>query len=114
MLIIPTTAERAQVLNVSLNGQNCDIWIYQKSTGLYVDLYVDTTLIIGGVLCLDRNKIVRSAYLGFIGDLFFYDTEAFANAAGQFTASDPVWSGLGTQFLLYYLEATDPTTPGPL
>ena len=113
MLIIPTVPAWAQQLETTLAGQNCEISIYQKSTGLYLDLTANGTLIIAGALCLDRNRIVRSVYLGFIGDLFFWDTQAFTNAAGQFVAADPVYSGLGSQFQLMYLEATDPASPGP-
>ena len=96
MLIIPTVATPAQTLTVTLANQPCSISIYQKSTGLYIDLYVNGVLIIGGVICLDAVKIVRDAYFGFVGDLAFFDTQ---------TASDPDYTGLGSQFVLAYLEA---------
>ena len=72
--------------------------IYQKITGLYMDLYVDNALVIGGVICEDRNRIVRSKYLGFIGDFMFYDNHG---------KSDPTYDGLGNRYTLLYLEATD-------
>lgn len=65
---------------------------------LYLDLYVNDALIIGGVLCLNANVIVRDAYLGFTGDLAFYDTQG---------TSDPVSTGLGGRYVLMYLEAAD-------
>jgi hypothetical protein len=94
MLTIPLLAVPAQLLTVSLNNQTCQINIYQKVSGLYVDLYVNNALIIGGVLAENLNRIVRSAYLGFVGDLAFVDNEA-----GD---SDPVFFDLGTRYTLGY------------
>jgi hypothetical protein len=42
--------------------------------------------------------MVRETYLGFIGDLSFTDTQG---------TSDPVYTGLGSRFVLLYLEASD-------
>jgi hypothetical protein len=93
MMVIPTTSVPAQSFNVALNGQACTIRITQKTTGLFLDVLVNNALIVGGVLCLDRTRIVRDAYLGFIGDLFFVDTQG---------TSDPYYSDLGSQYLLLY------------
>jgi len=93
-LIIPIIDVPSQTLTIVLNGQNCRINLYQKSTGFYCDLYVNDVLIIGGVLCENLNRIVRDSYLGFIGDLFFNDLQG---------ESDPVYPGLGTRYLFHYL-----------
>lgn len=98
MMTIPLQAVAAQTLNVSLAGQNCAINVYQKSTGLFLDLYVDDAPIVTAVLCHDRVMIVRDAYLGFVGDLCFADTQG---------VNDPVYAGLGAEFQLVYLEASD-------
>ena len=98
MLVIPTTAVPNQTLSVALGGQNCTINIYAKSTGLYTDVYVSNSLIIGGVICLNANLIVRDLYLGFIGDLAFFDVQG---------SDDPTYTGLGTQFILVYFAPTD-------
>ncbi len=102
MMVIPTQAVPSQSLTVTLNGQLCAINIYQKESGLYLDLYnaatTPPTLIIGGVLCENRNRIVRSAYLGFVGDLFFLDTQG---------NSDPVYSGLDGQYVLEYMDTAE-------
>ena len=50
---------------------------------------------IGGVICQHTNLIVRNAYFGFIGDLAFLDQQG---------ADDPVWTGLGTRWVLGYIE----------
>lgn len=99
MLEIPTQPVPNQTLQVQLAGQNCRINIAQKRTGMFLDLYVDEGLIIGGVICENKNRIVRSAYLGFIGDLGFVDTRG---------SDDPYFTGLGSRFVLVYLETTDP------
>jgi len=98
MLVIPTAAVPSQVLAVTLANQACRINVYQKTTGLYLDLYISDTLILGGVLCENLNRIVRDAYFGFIGDLAFNDTQG---------TDDPVYTGLGTRWVLLYLEAAD-------
>jgi hypothetical protein len=49
---------------------------YENTNPVFLDLYVnDTTLIVGGVPCLNDVRIVRDTYLGFIGDLSVIDTE---------------------------------------
>lgn len=96
MQMIPLRAVNSQVLTVTLAQQRARLKVYQKTTGLFMDVYVNDALIIGGVISEDRNRIVRDKYLGFIGDLAFYDTQG---------TSDPVASGLGARYRLLYLEA---------
>lgn len=98
MMTVPLSATPSQSLSVVLAGQNCKINVYQKSTGLFADLYVDNAAVITGVICRDRVPLVRAAYLGFAGDLVFCDTQG---------VSDPTYDGLGARFLLSYLEASD-------
>ena len=98
MLIIPLQSVPSQRVTVTLAGQYCQINVYQKLYGLFLDLYADNALLIGGVACQDRNPIVRSTYLGFIGDLVFFDRQGLEN---------PAYAGLGSRFALAYLEAAD-------
>lgn len=98
MLIVPLKPVPNQTLTISLGGQLSQINVYQKAYGLFVDLYVDNVLVIGGVIAENLNRIVRSAYLGFIGDLAFIDNQGM---------SDPVYTGLGGRYSLAYLEAAD-------
>lgn len=98
MLTIPIQPVPAQTLTVTIANQNCRINLSQKSTGLFMDVYVNDALIIGGVMCLNANVIVRDAYLGFIGDLAIFDTQG---------SNDPVSTGLGSRYILVYLEAAD-------
>lgn len=98
MLVVPLLSTPSQTVSVTLGGQSCRIDVYQRRTGLYVDLRVLDAPIVTGVIALNANLIVRSAYLGFTGDLAFFD---------QLGAEDPSSDGLGSRFFLAYLEEAD-------
>lgn len=101
--IVPVQAVPSQQVQCQLGGQACTFNIYQQAYGLYIDVYVGQTLIIAGVIAENLNRIVRSLYLGFSGDLTFWDTQATVNADGL----NPVYTGLGTRFLLVYIEQSE-------
>ena len=98
MLGVPLKAVPSQTLSVTLSGQNCQLNVYVKYGVLFMDVYVNNQPIILGVLCENLNRIVRSVYLGFVGDFVFDDTQGF---------TDPVFSGLGARYQLLYLETQD-------
>ena len=101
MQTIPIRAIPNQTMQVQLGGQPCIINVYQLAYGLFLDLYVGNSLIVAGVICENLNRIVRSAYLGFVGDLCFYDTQGAQNP------QDPIYTGLGSRFQLVYLAESD-------
>lgn len=92
--IIPLLATAAQTLTVRLGDQPCAIDVYQKTSGMFVDLYVNGALIVGGVAARNGVRMVRDTYLGFIGDIAFVDTQG---------TDDPQAAGLGTRWVLSYL-----------
>ena len=98
MQVVPVKALPYQTLAVQLAGQACVLNIYQKTYGLFMDLYVSGVLVVGGVLCENLTRIVRDVYLGFVGDFVFGDTQG---------TNDPFYTGLGTQYLLVYLGEAD-------
>lgn len=98
MQIVPLSPLPSQEFNIVLNGQPCLIKLAQKSTGMFITLYLNDVLIIGGVICENANVIVRDAYLGFIGDF------AFLDIAGN---SDPYYLGLNSRYFLAYLLPTE-------
>jgi hypothetical protein len=98
MQTVPIQAVPNQNLQVQLGSQACTLEIYQYAYGLFINVYVSGVLIIGGVICENLNRIVRDAYLGFVGDFVWFDTQG---------KSDPVYTGLGSRFLLVYLEQAD-------
>lgn len=98
MQIVPTQAVASQTLQVQLGGQACVLNIYEKRYGLFMDVYLGSTLVIGGVICWNLNRIVRDSYLGFIGDFVIGDTQG---------TSDPDYTGLGSRYQLAYLTPSD-------
>lgn len=96
-LIIPLRAVPNQAVTVQLNGQNAQINVRQLPQAMFIDLLVDNSPIVMGVIAQNLNPIVRDAYLGFIGDLAFIDNEG---------SEDPHYTGLGgagARFSLGYL-----------
>lgn len=88
---VPLNAVPSQVLSVQLGAQSCRIAVRQRRTGVFVDLYVQDSPIALGMKAIDRTYLVRAAYTGFIGDLFFVDTQG---------ESDPSYEGLGSRWQL--------------
>lgn len=93
MLTISLKQQKEQQFSVSLGGQQCVIKLEQRESGLYLSLTADNKVIVQNVICLNSVYLIRYQYLGFIGDLFFYDTQGTDN---------PNYSELSTRFLLYY------------
>ena len=110
MLIIPIQPVPSQQVATNLAGQACTINVRQMGAAVYVDLFVNDAVIITEVIAEDANPIVRLAYLGFIGDLAFFDTQPVTTAKGP-VYSDPVYTGLGSRFLLAYLSPSDIPVP---
>lgn len=98
MKVIPIVDIASQEFSVMLGQQNCTVRIYQKSTGLFLDLMVGDVSITNCTLCRDRVKLVRDEYRGFIGNLVFADQQGL---------DDPAFGGLGSRFVLIYLEVSD-------
>jgi hypothetical protein len=103
MLIVPLQAVPSQRVATTLGGQNCLIAVYQKMFGLFLDLSVGATPIVTATICLNQVRIVRSLYLGFVGDLCFIDNQG---------GNDPDYTGLGGRYSLAYLEAGDDLPAG--
>lgn len=92
-LVIPLAPEKAQTVTTTIADQRIRLHVYQKAFGVFVDVYVNDQLILGGVLARNMVRLIRSTYLGFVGDLVFFDTQG--NAA-------PSYEGLGDRFVLLY------------
>lgn len=87
-----------QTVQVQLDNQATQINVYQTAYGLFVDVLLNGTAVISGVIAENLNRIIRSAYLGYSGDLVFVDL------AGS---SDPIYTGIGTRFVLVYFSAAE-------
>jgi len=102
MLLIPLATVPNQIRTVVLNNQQCSLSVYQKSTGMFMDIVSNNKIILSGVLCRNQCYLVMNSYLGFIGDFMWVDTLG-GNA-------DPVYTGIGgptARFQLVYLFPAD-------
>jgi len=96
-LAIPTTARPSQIMTTQLGGQSVRLAISQKAGGLFTDVYVNDVLKLGGARVENDNPLLRSGYLGFMGDLIFHDTQ------GGLTR--PNFEDLGSRLVLLYAGA---------
>jgi hypothetical protein len=95
---VPLQPVPNQTLQVVLANQSCQIVVYQTPNGIFMDVSVNDTPVVAGIICQNLNRIVRGLYLGFVGDFCFFDTQGEV---------DPEYSGLGSRYILFYLSASD-------
>ncbi|AHK72194.1 MAG: hypothetical protein ABF932_13610 [Gluconobacter potus] len=94
---IPLNATASQTLNVILNQQLVRLDVYQRSTGLYMDVWLNDTQIVAGAICQNLNPVVHADYLGLGGDFVFVDTQGSA---------DPTYDGLGDRYVLTFVTTS--------
>ena len=99
MLIVPTQPVLSQSFQVTLDGQQVAINLYQLEYGLFADILLSGVFIVTGQISQNGNPLVNSSYLGLQGDFVFYDV----TGSGQ----DPNYLGLNDQFILIFLEPVD-------
>lgn len=87
-----------QQLTCQLGTQSVTLVVTQMAYGLFMTVAVAGVTILSNVPCQNLNRVVRDAYLGFVGDLLWFDTQGSAN---------PVYTGIGTRYLLLYLSPAD-------
>ena len=95
---IPLQAVPSQQTQIVLDGQTCSISVYVKNQCMFFDLAVNGSEIAYAVQCSNLVSLVPTAYLGFSGWLVFYDTQGTSN---------PIYTGLGSRWLLLYLDEAD-------
>jgi hypothetical protein len=88
----------SQQTQVVLDAQSCSISVYVKNQCMFFDLAVNGTQIAYGVQCKNLVSLVSTSYLGFSGWMVFFDTQG---------TDDPVYTGLGTRWVLLYLDSAD-------
>lgn len=113
---IPLNPSESQTAQIVLGGQQCAISVYTK-TGyeltdaveletviqiIYFDLTVNGVDITNTQNCVNLARLLLNRqYLGVVGDFVFIDTQG---------NEDPQWEGLGTRWVLVYLDADDIAT----
>ncbi len=96
-VIIPLKNIPNQKLAVVLAGQNCLLRLYQRKDSLFLDLTVNSKVIVTAALCGVNRDLIGSSHPDFIGTLFFADLSGYKQK--------PVYELLNTRFLLcYYAE----------
>ena len=98
MQTVPLQPVPSQSTKVVLGGQNCQILVYQKPQGVFVDINADGVDISVGTIARDAVPLVSREYAGFSGNLLFIDSQGNA---------DPSYDGLGDRFALVYLTAEE-------
>lgn len=99
MNLVPLQSIPSQNILTTLDGgQLVMLKLYTRRYGMFMDIYVNDVLEIGAVICQNLNRIIRSKYLNravdFSGDFLFKDLQG---------NSDPVYTGLGTRYQLFYV-----------
>ncbi len=95
---IPLQPVPSQSTKVVLGGQACQLLVYQKPQGLFVDINADDADVVVGVIARDAVPLVCREYTGFSGNLLFIDSQG---------SSDHSYDGLGSRFSLVYLTADE-------
>jgi len=85
--VVPLQPVPSQTLSISLLSQNVAISVYVLTTGLYVDLSYNGTVIITARVGRNTAWLIGQTYSGFQGDFSFVDTQGNC---------DPQYTGLGT------------------
>lgn len=107
MLIVPLQSVPAQRVKTVLDNTIVTLSVYQRRYGMFIDVIINDRLVIGGVVCQNRNRIIRSDYLkqehNFTGDFVFIDLQGDDN---------PLYPDLGARFQLAYLTAAEVVASG--
>jgi hypothetical protein len=95
---IPLQPVPSQTVQTVLSGQQCSLSVYVKAQCMFLDLALSGSPIAYAVQVKNLVSLVPTAYLGFSGWLLFLDTQG---------SDDPQYSGLGSRWILLYLDAKD-------
>lgn len=112
MMTIPLSAVASQNLQFVVAGQNCQMSIYTNDGYDYsnstletsqqfiaVDFSFNGTQVTNTQNALNKTRLLKNRqYFGFVGDFMFVDTQG---------DEAPQYSGLGTRWILLYLESSD-------
>lgn len=90
---IPLSATASQTIKVILNQQSVRLDVYQRSTGLFMNVWLNGTQVVAGAICQNLNPVVHADYLGLGGDFIFVDTQG---------SNDPTYDGLGSRYVLVW------------
>ena len=92
---IPIQVVPDQEFVIDLDGQECEIHLYQRYRYVYMDLTVDGNVLFQGKICRNNVDLVDSNYFDFKGQLKFVDTQG---------EEDPYYTGFGERWFLTYVQ----------
>ncbi len=98
MQVVPLQPVPSQTVQTILGSQTCAISVYVKDQCMFFDLAVNGVQVTTATQAKNLVTIVPTSYLGFTGVLLFMDTQG---------TSDPIYTGLGSRWVLLYLSAAD-------
>lgn len=99
MIRVPLAAVPTQTLAITLAGQPCQLALRQNGGNMYFDLTVNGVDIVLSRIVRNKQRLCLDAqYRPFVGDFLFNDTQG---------DTQPVYTGLDSRYVLYYLEAAD-------
>ena len=96
MLNIPLMQVPSQRLQTQIDGITYALVLTQRTTGMFIDSYVDGVAACLGVVCIDRAPITA---LGYDGAFVFIDNSG--------NSVNPEWSLLNDSVFLYYVTAAE-------
>ena len=96
MLKIPLMSVPNQRLQTQIDGITYALVLTQRTTGMFIDIYVDGVAACLGVVCIDRAPITA---LGYDGAFVFIDNSG--------NNVNPEWSLLNDSVFLYYVTAAE-------
>lgn len=95
MMRVPLQPVPNQTLAVTLARQPAQIALRQNGDNVYFTLLLNGTPIVRTRIVRNQQRLLLDAgYRGFKGDFVFNDMQG---------TDDPVYTGLGSRFVLYYL-----------
>jgi hypothetical protein len=99
MIQISISPIPSQDFTCVLADQYCRVWLYQRESYLYMDLWVGLKTVCRGAVCQYGADVLQSRSIDFKGTLHFYDF------LGK---SKPHYLGLGSRWPLLYVPEGDP------
>lgn len=72
-VIVPLSAIPSQQFQIVLDGQDCDITVYTRNTGLYLDLEVGGQAVQKGAIINEGVSIIQAPNSLFVGSLVIHD-----------------------------------------
>lgn len=100
-VIVPLSQDPTQSAAITLGGQAVQYSLRQNGANMYFDLLLaDQTPILLAMVCRNvTNLLADRLYAPFVGSMYFEDTQG---------DTQPVYTGLGTRYLLYYWDGLPP------